>query len=122
MGAKSRMRKVESERFSINSYEAPTLRKRDQPEREEILLFAVEGDDGEVKEYYVPREVSRAFSMQAIEIEATRGETAAIYWAVVELIGIEGWNVLKDPQLVDDETGDRILAAIGGIVFGSGKA
>jgi len=119
------MRKIESpERFSASTYEAPTLRRSEPDEREEILLFAVEtgeGDNFKRQEYFIPKFVSRAFSLQAMEIEARRGETAALYWSIVELIGEEGFAVMKDPEYMTDKDFDKILAAIGGLVFGAGK-
>jgi hypothetical protein len=121
---RKRLREV-SKPITAQSWEAPTLSKRDVPEIEEVLLFKVQDDDDPKndREFWIPKEVSRSTTAKLLEIQATQGESAAIIWMMREVMGDKAWEYLRDagPDMIDDDTFDSIVNAVTDIVLGPGK-
>jgi len=69
-------------------------------EAERIPAFEITNADGTTSTYTVPKEISGATSIEALEIYVMRGEAATVLWLAQHALGEEGMEaVLKCEQL-----------------------
>lgn len=69
--------------IEIKSSNAPSETDREP-------LFSIDG-----MEYTIPREVSGAFAMEALEKTATLGELPGARWIMIELMGRKAYDALR---------------------------
>ena len=121
-----KIRKVQSKAvFNPDTYVPPKLDPQAKPEQEMFHLFSViegEGDKQTEVQYEIPKQVSRAQGLRAMEIASTGGEAAVTVWMLREMLGDEGYKIVSNGDYIDDDTFDKIVETVTEIVLGdSGK-
>lgn len=106
-----------------DSFEPIVITKATEP-IEEVLLFSITEDDGERRDFYIPKKVKFAFSLRFMEMVEERGENAAGIWMLRQLLGDEGYEAIRDCDDVTQEQFERIVEIATAIVAGpaQGKA
>lgn len=89
-----------------------TTMQESAPEAREPL-FSI--DD---TEYTVPTEVRATMALEAMERTRTEGEPAATAWIMRELLGEEGWRVLRTSRAVSRSDLRTIMEICRQKVFG----
>lgn len=86
-----------------------------------VPLFEVEGDKNHAAMVYtVPEYLEAHVTYDYLEVLESRGSDSAFRWAMVTVLGHEGWAAARSPGM-DEETFDVIGKAVIDLVKGANK-
>jgi hypothetical protein len=91
--------------------------KDDAGEDIEVEMVPVFELDGEW--YQVPKVPSAGLSLGYLEVQSQQGPDAAVYWMMVEMLGEEGFQALRDHPSLERADMDAIISYIEKKVLGS---
>lgn len=82
-------------------------------------LFRLNGE-----EYLIPAKPSAGMALGYLELQTKQGPDAAIHWMMVEMLGQEGYDILRDHPSLEREQLDKIIQRVEKKVLGGmqGKA
>ena len=105
--------------MSVNDFTPIVLRptKTEDGADIEVEMVPVFEVDGDV--YQVPKVPSAGLALGYLEIQSTQGPDAAVYWMMVEMLGEEGYDTLKNHPDLEREQMDAIISYIEKKVLGS---
>lgn len=89
-------------------------------EHEKVHLFSIV-EDGETKEYFIPKEAPYNLTLAALKVAANAGPLAAQIFAMEELLGEEGFNALLDCDELTEAQFDAIADHINKLTMGESK-
>lgn len=99
----------------METIQLPTAKVEDG----DIEMIDVFELDGEV--YQMPKKVSAGLGLKYLKIQAERGQDAAIYYMMLELLGDEAYEALMDHPSLDQEALDQILEVVEAHGLGAGQ-
>jgi hypothetical protein len=110
-------------KFNPDNFE-PVVVTKSTEEVEQILLFSMVEEDGERRDFYIPKKVKFSLTLQLADVQAERGETAAGVWLLKKLLGEDGFKAIAYSDDVTQEQFDQILEIAMNIAMGpaEGKA
>jgi hypothetical protein len=102
----------------------PIVITKNTEEIEQILLFSMVEDDGEKRDFFIPKKVKFSLTLQLADKQASEGETAAGVWLLKKLLGEDGFQAIAYSDDVTQEQFDQILEIAMNIAMGptEGKA
>jgi hypothetical protein len=114
---------VRKKKFTPDNF-APVVITKDAGEVEQVLLFSMVEDDGEQRDFYIPKKVKFTLTLQAADVLEEKGETAAGIWMLKKLIGEEGFKAIAYSDDVTEEQFNQVVEIATNIVLGprEGKA
>lgn len=89
-------------------------------ESERIPAFIV-AKDGEEKTYTIPKVISGATALQALEIYVMRGQGGLVMWLARHALGEEGMTAVLDSEHLTYPEAVKLINAIGGLYTGQVK-
>lgn len=110
-------------KFNPDNFE-PIVIEKSTGEVEQVLLFSMVEDDGEHRDFYIPKKVQFSLTLQAADVLQEQGETAAGIWMLKKLLGEEGFKALAYSDDVTEEQFNQVVEIASNIVLGprEGKA
>lgn len=106
--------------MSVNDSFTPIVLKSTKAEdgsAVEVEMEPVFELDGDL--YQIPAKPSAGLALGYLEMQSTQGPDAAVYWMMVEMLGEEGFNALKDHPDLEREQMDAIIGHIEKKVLGA---
>lgn len=70
-----------------------------------------EGDEPPSVVYSVPEHFEAHVGLDYLELVATQGEDLANRWALIQALGVDGWNALRSPGM-DTEVFDFVMGNV----------
>ena len=106
--------------MSVNDSFTPIILKSTKTEAGEAVevemepVFELDGDL-----YQIPAKPSAGLALGYLEKQSTLGADAAVYWMMVEMLGEEGFEALRDHPDLEREQMDAIIGHIEKKVLGA---
>jgi hypothetical protein len=105
--------------MSVNDFTPIVLNptKTADGEAVEVEMEPVFELDGDL--YQVPVKPSAGLALGYLEMQSTQGPDAAVYWMMVEMLGEEGFNALKNHPDLERDQMDAVIQFIEKKVLGA---